>query len=319
MNQQQLPLIVIAGPTAVGKTECAIRIAREVNAEVLSADSMQIYKYMDIGTAKPSLEQRQTIEHHLLDLVEPDIEFSVSDYKMFFDKAVAEIVAKGKLPLMTGGTGLYIRACLRSFLIENPVGPNWELRRSLQAQAEEKGSTYLHQQLERVDSGAASRIHPNDLRRIIRGLEVYHTLGKPISELQNQMNSHSPYQVFYIFINRERNELYQRIDQRVDAMVREGFQQEVESLLARGYSPGLKSMNSLGYRQFIQYLAGKTSLETAISLMKQETRNYAKRQLTWFRKEPVALWVDASGDRREFFGEIMQYLEGGLHRMSNSI
>jgi tRNA dimethylallyltransferase len=311
------PLIVIAGPTAVGKTECAIWIAQKLNAEIISADSMQVYRYLNIGTAKPSLEQQQAVKHHLIDVVDPDCDFSVSDYKALFDETVLAILTRGKLPLVTGGTGLYIRACLRSFLEGNPVRPNWELRNSLKLQAEAQGSLYLHQQLAKVDPEAAVRIHPNDLRRIIRALEVYETLGKPISELQVQQANESPYRVIYIFLNRERSELYQRIETRVDEMLSQGLLKEVESLLERGYRSDLKPLQSLGYRQMIEYLQGKDSWETAVAAIKQETRNYAKRQLTWFRKESIDLVVTLVGNNREFFGEILQYLEGSLDQMSN--
>jgi tRNA dimethylallyltransferase len=312
------PLIVIAGPTAVGKTECAIWIAQQLNAEIISADSMQVYRYLDIGTAKPSLEQQQAVRHHLIDVVEPDSDFSVSDYKTLFDETVPALMARGKLPLVTGGTGLYIRACLRSFLDGNPVQPNWELRNSLNLKAEAQGSSFLHQQLARVDPEAARRIHPNDLRRIIRALEVYEVLGEPISKLQIQQKNESPYHVLYIFLDRERAELYQRIEARVDEMLGQGLLKEVESLLERGYRSDLKPLQSLGYRQMIAYLQGQYSWETAVAAIKQETRNYAKRQLTWFRKEPIDLVVTLVGNNRELFGEILQYLEGSLGRMSNS-
>lgn len=312
------PLIVITGPTAVGKTECAIWIAQKLNAEIISADSMQVYRYMDIGTAKPSLEQQQAVKHHLIDVVEPDCDFSVSDYKTLFDETVPAILAKGKFPLVTGGTGLYIRACLRSFLEGNPVRPNPELRNSLQSIAAEKGSLYLHQQLATADPDSARRIHPNDLRRIIRALEVYYILGEPISKLQIQQANESPYQVIYIFLNRERAELYRRIETRVDEMLHQGLLKEVEMLLEKGYHSDLKPLQSLGYRQMIEYLQGKYSWETAIAAIKQETRNYAKRQLTWFRKEPIDLVVTLVGNNREFFGEILQFLEGSLDQMSNS-
>lgn len=312
------PLIVIAGPTAVGKTECALWIAQKLNAEIISADSMQVYRYMDIGTAKPGLEQQQAVKHHLIDVVEPDFDFSVSNYKTLFDETVSALIARGKLPLVTGGTGLYIRACLRSFLEGNPVQPNWELRNSLKVVAEEKGSLHLHQQLSVADPDAARRIHPNDLRRIIRALEVYEISGEPISKLQIQQANESPYQVIYIFLNRERAELYQRIETRVDEMLDHGLLKEVETLLEKGYRSDLKPLQSLGYRQMIEYLQGKSSWETAVTAIKQETRNYAKRQLTWFRKEPVDLVVTLVGNNREFFGEILQSLEGSLGQMSNS-
>lgn len=312
------PLIVIAGPTAVGKTECAIWIAKQLNCEIISADSMQVYRYMDIGTAKPSIEERQAVKHHLIDVVEPDHEFSVSEYKSLFDKTVPEILAKGKLPLVTGGTGLYIRACLRSFLEGNPVRPNLELRNSLNVLATEKGSLYLHQQLAQVDPEAARRIHPNDLRRIIRALEVYESLGEPISKLQVQTDNESPYHVIYIFLNRERTELYQRIETRVDAMLQQGLLKEVEGLLEKGFRSDLKPFRSLGYRQMIEYIQGKCSWENAVSAIKQETRNYAKRQLTWFRKEPIDWIVTLVGNNREYFGEILHFLEGSLDQVSNS-
>jgi tRNA dimethylallyltransferase len=312
------PLIVIAGPTAVGKTECAIWIAQQLNAEIISADSMQVYRYMDIGTAKPSLEEQKAVKHHLIDVVEPDQDFSVSDYKTLFDETIPALRVNGKLPLVTGGTGLYIRACLRSFLEGNPVEADWELRDTLQTLAEEKGSSYLHERLAAVDSAAAQRIHPNDLRRIIRALEVYEISGVPISQLQVQEANESPYHVIYIFLNRERSELYQRIEMRVDQMIDQGLRKEVAALLDKGYRSDLKPFQSLGYRQMIEYLQGKSTWETAVAAIKQETRNYAKRQLTWFRKEPVNLKVTLVGNKREYFGEILQYLEGSLDQMSNS-
>ena len=320
MNQPSLkpPLIVVAGPTAVGKTECAIWLAKQLNAEIISADSMQVYRYMDIGTAKPSLEEREAVKHHLIDVVDPDQDFSVSDYKRLFEETVPAILAEGKLPLVTGGTGLYIRACLRSFLEGNPVRPDPELRNALNALAAEKGSAYLHERLARVDPEAARRIHPNDARRIIRALEVYEVLGEPISKLQVQAANESPYHVIYIFLNRDRAELYQRIETRVDMMVSQGLLKEVEALLEKGFQSDVKPLRSLGYRQMIEYIQGKSSWEMAVGAIKQETRNYAKRQLTWFRREPLDLVVTLVGNNREIFGEIMQFLEGSLDQVSNS-
>ena len=313
-----IPLIVIAGPTAVGKTDFSIWLAEQLKTEIISADSMQVYQYMNIGTAKATLEQQARIKHHLLDIVAPDQDFSVADYRVLFDRSVALLAATGKIPVIVGGTGLYIRACLRSFLFDDP-GTDWEYRNFLKEEAQVKGFAYLYQRLQTVDPLAASRIHANDLRRVIRALEVYQTTGQPISELQAQSKPDSIYHPIYIFLDRERAELYQRIETRVDMMLKAGFITEVETLLARGYSAGLKPMQSLGYRQIIQFLQGEIDWEQAVTLMKQQTRNYAKRQLTWFRKEPVDYWLNISNRKQEFFGEILHYIEGRLKLMSNKI
>ncbi|HEX7712656.1 MAG TPA: tRNA (adenosine(37)-N6)-dimethylallyltransferase MiaA [Bacillota bacterium] len=315
------PLVVIAGPTAVGKTALAIALAQKLNAEIISADSMQVYRYMDIGTAKPSPAERQGIKHHLIDLVTPDCDFSVSDYQNYFHPALASILAAGKLPIFSGGTGLYIRACLESFLTDNPAGADPEFRRVLHERAERDGSAALHQELQRIDPSAAGRIHPNDLRRVIRALEVYHSTGRPFSELQSRQPGETKYQVIYIFLDRDRTELYQRIDERVEQMFKQGLVAEVRMLMDRGYGPDLKPMQSLGYRQICSFLHGSCTLDQAIAEMKSRTRNYAKRQLTWFRREPVDFWVNLSekqsnnGFPREIFLEILEYLEGRLERM----
>lgn len=305
------PLIILTGPTAVGKTELSLKLAERIKAEIVSADSMQVYKYMDIGTAKPSPEERQLIPHHLLDLVEPDQDFSVADYQRYFEKAVASIYAKGKLPLLTGGTGLYIRACIQGFDLI-PGEPLPELRRKLKEQIEEYGPGYLYQSLQDVDPEAAAKIHPNDHRRVIRALEVFLSTGTPISQLQRNRNSNSKFKVVYILLNRDRNELYNRIEKRVEQMIDAGLIEEVDSLLKKGFSPQLKPMQSLGYKQICRYLNQTCSLEDAIISIKQETRRYAKRQLTWFRKEPVDYVVTINGDAQEFFGDILNYIEGRL-------
>lgn len=299
----------------------AIALAQKLNAEIISADSMQVYRYMDIGTAKPSPSERQGIKHHLIDLVTPDCDFSVSDYQKYFHPALASILAAGKLPIFSGGTGLYIRACLESFLTGNPAGADPDFRRSLHEQAAREGSAALHQQLQQVDPLSARRIHPNDLRRIIRALEVYHATGRPFSELQSRQPGETKYRVIYVFLDRDRAELYRRIDERVEQMLKQGLVAEVRMLMDRGYGPELKSMQSLGYRQIVSYLRGSCTLEQAVAEMKTKTRNYAKRQLTWFRREPVDFWVNLSkkhsnnGFPREIFLEILEYLEGRLERM----
>lgn len=305
------PLIVLTGPTAVGKTELSLKIAKQINAEIVSADSMQVYKYMDIGTAKPSPEERKAIPHHLIDVVEPDQEFSVADYQRLFQQTVASIYAGGKLPLVTGGTGLYIRACIQGFDLE-PGGPLPSLRRELKEQIEKHGSHYLYQRLVDVDSEAAAKIHPNDQRRVVRALEVFLSTGVPISKLQRNRSSNFKYKVIYIFLNRNRDELYHRIELRVEQMIADGLVDEVQSLLKKGFSPQLKPMQSLGYKQICRYLFQECSLEEAIASIKQETRRYAKRQLTWFRKEPVDYVVTITGNSQEFFGDILNYIEGRL-------
>ena len=305
------PLIILAGPTAVGKTELSLKLAQRINGEIVSADSMQVYKRMDIGTAKPSREERGNVPHHLIDLVEPDRDFSVADYKRYFGPTVASIYAKGKLPLMTGGTGLYIRACTQAFNLE-PGEPHPALRQELKEQAGQFGPEYIHQKLAKVDPQAASKIHPNDIRRVIRALEIYQITGQPISELQQKRSPGSKYNLIYLFLNREREELYRRIELRVEQMISAGFVEEVRSLLESGLSPQLKSMQSLGYKQLCNYLQGTVSLDQAVASIKQETRHYAKRQLTWFRREPVDYTINISGDLQEYFGDILNYIEGRL-------
>lgn len=305
------PLIILAGPTAVGKTELSLKLAQRINGEIISADSMQVYKRMDIGTAKPSREEQGRVPHHLIDLVEPDQDFSVADYKKYFESAVASIYAKGKLPLMTGGTGLYIRACIQAYNLE-PGEPLPDLRQELKEQAERFGPDYIHQKLAKVDPQAAAKIHPNDLRRVIRALEVYQSTGLPISELQQKRSARFKYNVIYLFLNREREELYRRIELRVEQMINAGLIEEVRSLLESGFSPNLKSMQSLGYKQLCRYLQGTVSLEEAVASIKQETRHYAKRQLTWFRREPIDYTINIFGDLQEYFGDILNYIEGRL-------
>ncbi len=305
------PLIILAGPTAVGKTELSLKLAQYLGAEIISADSMQVYKRMDIGTAKPSREERKSVPHHLIDLVEPDQNFSVADYQRCFEQTITSIRIKGKLPLLTGGTGLYIRACIQAFNLE-PGEPLPDLRRKLKEEAERFGTDYIHQKLAKIDPGAAAKIHPNDARRLIRALEVFQITGVPISQLQKRRSSKLKYNAIYIFLNRERDELYRRIELRVDQMIGGGLIEEVQALLNNGFSPHLKSMQSLGYKQICNYLQEAVSLDEAVASIKQETRRYAKRQFTWFKKEPIDYLINISGDSQEFFGDILNYIEGRL-------
>jgi tRNA dimethylallyltransferase len=310
-----LPILVIAGPTAVGKTEFAIGLALQLNTEIISADSMQVYQYMDIGTAKPSLTEQAAAPHHLIDIVPPDREFSVADYQQRFNDKIVEFNRRHKLPLVVGGTGLYIRACVQSYALDNPANADSGLRRRLAEQAAREGNAVLFRQLAGVDPEAAARIHPNDQRRIIRALEVYLTTGTPISQLQKKNPTRFP--TVYILLERERAELYRRIENRVDRMMAGGLEEEVVSLVKRGYGYDLKAMQSLGYKQVGDYLQNRCTREAAVAAIKQKTRNYAKRQLTWFHRESLDLSVDLTGKNEQFYREIFKSIEGRLRQMSN--
>lgn len=305
-----MPVIVIAGPTAVGKTDCAIWLAKHLKTEIISADSMQVYRYMDIGTAKPSADEQAQVHHHLIDLVTPEIDFSVADYQRLFEQTVIRFEGDRKIPLIVGGTGLYIRACLGGFALEQIAKSDPKLRDDLKNRAAHYGNDVLHAELLKVDPEAASRIHPNDTVRVIRALEVYYSTGSPLSQIQGKRPSR--YRPIYLFFDREREELYSRIDERVDHMVGQGLITEVERLLEQGYGPDLKPMQSLGYKQICDHLFGKIALMEAITLIKQKTRNYAKRQLTWFKREPIDKVIRLSGDGTQFYDEILEYIEGRL-------
>lgn len=288
------PILIIAGPTAAGKTDASILFAQELGAEIVSADSLQIYRHMDIGTAKPTVEQRKRVYHHLIDVVEPDQPYSVGDYLRDARAAIDGIIASGSVPLVVGGTGLYIRALTRG-LFDGPPA-DLELReRFIKREAEGEPGT-LYSDLVKVDPEAAIKIHPNDLRRTVRALEVYHLQDRKLSDFQQEHGFRETTHKFkLIFLVRSRPELYQRIEQRVDHMLEHGLEAEVKSLMDRGYKPELASMQGLGYKHFIEHFLAKTTRDEAITLLKRDTRRFAKRQFTWFRREPDVLWVDISG------------------------
>ncbi len=286
-----MKLLCIIGPTAVGKTEIAINIALCINGEIVSVDSRQIYRKMDIGTAKPTLEQINIVPHHLIDCVEPDEYFSVADYQKLADKAIKDIQNRGKVPMLVGGSGMYFRAVIDG-LFEGPEADK-DFRDKLKAEAEEKGIEYLYEKLKIIDPQASKNIHHNDLTRIIRALEVFELSGIRISELQTQWNgSKTRYDFIAFGLNRPRRELYERIEARVDNMITDGLLDEVR--LLSSYSRNLPAMNCFGYKEFFDYLDGKYNLKEAIRLVKQNTRRYAKRQLTWFRKDTRIKWIDLS-------------------------
>jgi len=314
-----LLLLILGGPTAVGKSDLALELAEELGAEILCADSMQVYIGMDIGTAKPTPDERARVPHHLLDLVHPDQPFSAARYAEAFRRAVAEVHGRGRLPMVVGGTGLYIRSAVRPFLFPD-VGARPEMRADLAAQAQIIGPAGLHTRLAIVDPAAAAAIHPNDLRRIIRALEVYETTGRPISAWREEhRGSSSDYDLLYICLTRDRQELYGRIDLRTDRMIAAGFPDEVRILLEAGYGRALPSMQGLGYRELTSYLSGESTLAGAIEEIKRRTRNYAKRQLTWFRHEPDLHWLDLSQHAKVSARmEILRLLAGRWQASSNS-
>lgn len=288
----QQHVLVILGPTAVGKTSLSLELAEELRAEIISADSMQVYRGMDIGTAKASPAERQRVVHHLLDVVDPDQPFNVADYVRLAEEVLDRLRGKGKVPLLTGGTGLYIDALLKGFLFPD-TSADETIRAELQAQGDREPAS-LHQKLAEVDPVSAKRLHPNDLRRIIRALEVYYRTGEPISSLQKKREeTQSPYKPLYIGLYRDRQELYERVNQRVDQMVQEGLIEEVEGLLL-AYPEQPTALQALGYKEIVLYLQGKLTLAEAVDLLKRDTRRYAKRQLSWFKRNDQIHWLNRS-------------------------
>lgn len=284
-------IIIIVGPTASGKTELALRLAERFDGEIVNADSMQVYRGMDIGTAKPSMELRRRVPHHLIDIVDPDADFSASDFRREAARVIADIHGRGRRVFVVGGTGLYVRALLKG-LVDSPSGAE-SIRRELQETARRLGGAELLRRLAEVDPETAGRLHPNDQVRIIRALEVYRQTGRPISSFRGEHGFTGDYYDYLkIGIAVERSELYRRIEERVERMLAEGFLDEVRGLLARGYDAGLKPMRAIGYKEICSLLAGAYPLDEAVRLIKRDTRRYAKRQLTWFNRESEIYWVE---------------------------
>lgn len=305
------PLIIITGPTAVGKTEISIQLAKQINGEIISADSMQVYKHMDIGTAKINKEEMQGINHYLIDILEPEEEFNVVLFQELAKKAMEEIYQKGKIPIMVGGTGFYIQSVLYDIdFTENEKDNSY--RKQLESIAKEKGSIFLHKKLSVIDPASAEKIHANNIKRVIRALEFYHQTGKKISEHnEKEKQKESPYNFAYFVLTNDRKILYERIDKRVDNMVKHGLIQEVTSLHEKGYNKNLLSMQGLGYKEVLDYLDGVCTLEEAVYMIKRETRHFAKRQITWFKREKEVIWVDKQGKSEE---EILLFLLGELKK-----
>ena len=307
----QARLIVIVGPTASGKSQVAMDIASEINAEIVSADSMQIYRYMDVGTGKPSPEDRERIPHHLIDIIFPDETFSAANFKEKARGVIDELREAGKNILIVGGTGLYIKALLHG-LFPSPKADEF-LRHELRKKARRLGTTFLWQELRDADPVLASRIHPNDLLRIIRALEIYRQTGIPLSRWQEKHAfGDCPYEVLKIGLIREREDIYLRIENRVDHMIARGFEEEVRSLLNRGYRRCLKSMQALGYKRMVEYVCGERDLGEAVRFIKGETKAYARRQLTWFRRDPRVRWVRYPEAKERLMQLAERFLESGI-------
>ena len=286
------PLIILTGPTAVGKTKASIGLAKALNGEIISADSMQVYKYMDIGSAKIRPEEMDGIKHYMIDELEPDEEFHVVRFQQMAKAAMEEIYAKGKVPIVVGGTGFYIQALLYDIdFSENEEDTAY--REELEKIAEEKGAEYLHDMLREIDPESADVIHANNVKRVIRALEFYKLTGQKISKHnEKERAKESPYEFCYFVLNDDRQLLYDRIDLRIDKMIEDGLLEEVSALKNKGYTKDMVSMQGLGYKEILDYLNGECSLEEAIYVLKRDTRHFAKRQLTWFRRERDVIWVD---------------------------
>jgi tRNA dimethylallyltransferase len=316
--EEKQNLIVLIGPTAVGKTKLSIELAKKYNGEIISGDSMQIYKGMDIGTAKISREEMEGIRHHLIDVKDPDEGFSTAEFQEIVREKIHEISGRGKMPMIVGGTGLYIQSAIYDYhFTEAPSDPDF--RRRLENEAKEKGPESLHGKLEIVDPESASRIHPNNIRRVIRALEINHCTGKTAGELQANQSPELMYNTAIIGLTMERELLYSRINLRVDLMMEQGLLDEVKFF----YDNGLKdcqSIQAIGYKELYEYFDGKVSLEEAIENLKQNSRRYAKRQLTWFRNKMNVEWFDMSESNgaEKKFAEISQFIEGKLKIKANT-
>ena len=285
-------LVILTGPTAVGKTKLSIELAKRIGGEIISADSAQVYKYMDIGSAKITTEEMENIPHYLIDELEPKEEFNVVVFQQKAKQYMENIYSKGKIPILVGGTGFYIQAVLYdiNFSVDDD---NHQIRASLEKLGQEMGPLYLHEELRKVDPASADAIHANNMKRVIRALEYYQLTGQKISEHneEQRLNS-SPYDFSYFVLNDHRNLLYARIDKRVDEMVVNGLIEEVKALKSMGYDRSYVSMQALGYKEIFRYLEGEISLEEAIYIIKRDTRHFAKRQITWFKREKEVVWVN---------------------------
>ena len=304
------PMVVLTGPTAVGKTELSIRLAQKLDGEIISADSMQIYQKMDIGTAKIRKEEMDGIPHHLIDVLDPSEEFNVARFQEMAKEALAGIYRRERIPLIVGGTGFYIQGLLYDIDFTKEE-QDFRYRENLQKKAKEEGAQAIHKMLQAVDPASAQKIHPNNIKRVIRALEFYHLNGRKISEHNEQESrKESPYRFAYFVLNQNRTTLYERINHRVDLMLEAGLVEEVRRLKEAGYGKNLVSMQGIGYTEVLDYLDGKMTLEETADQIKKDTRHFAKRQLTWFGREKEVIMIDK--DKYETEEEILEHMLGIL-------
>ena len=312
MEERKTPLVILTGPTAVGKTALSVALAERTGGEIISADSMQVYRHMDIGSAKIRAEETGGIPHHLIDILEPSEEFNVVSFQCLARRAVQEIRGRGHIPVVVGGTGFYIQALLYDIDFTENDGDT-ALRGQLQELARREGAAALYERLRRVDPESCGTIHANNVKRVIRAIEFYEKTGTKISEHNRvQRQNDSPYRFAYFVLNDDRQRLYERIEARVDEMVADGLAEEVQRLKEMGCTADMVSMQGLGYKEMLAYLDGKTSFEEAVYRIKLNTRHFAKRQLTWFRRERDVIMLD----RRDFDGSderILDYMTEILH------
>ena len=294
------PLVILAGPTAVGKTKASIGLAKAIGGEIISADSMQVYRYMDIGSAKISPQEMQGVPHYLVDVLDPRDEFHVVRFQQMAKQAMAEIYSHGNIPILVGGTGFYIQSVLYDIDFAAD-GEDSAYRKELEQLAQANGAEYLHQKLKEVDFEYAAQVHANNVKKVIRALEFYHQTGKKLSAHNiEQRSKESGYNFAYFVLNDRRAHLYQRIDLRVEQMLKDGLVEEVTRLKGMGYTRDMVSMQGLGYKEMLDYLDGRISLEETVEIIKRDTRHFAKRQITWFKREKDVCWIDKSQlDNRE--------------------
>lgn len=306
-EQRKPKLLVLVGPTAIGKSELSLKIAEAFSCEIISGDSMQVYRGMDIGTAKVSQQDQQRIPHHLIDICSPEQAFTVSEYQDKVRSTIDDIIQRGRLPFIVGGTGLYIESVCYDFHFSE-AAMDEDFRNEQVQLAADQGKEFVHQKLQHIDPESAKKLHPNDFRRVVRALEIFHLTGTTQSELNRRQKKESPYELCIIGLTMDRKLLYERIEQRVDQMIEHGLADEVRELLEQGYDDQLTSMQALGYKEIIPYIKGEYTWEEAVYLLKRDTRRYAKRQFSWFRHMKDIEWVDVT--ERENFSAHLKVISG---------
>ena len=312
-ENKKKPMIILTGPTAVGKTDLSIQLAKAMNGEIISADSMQVYRHMDIGSAKVTPEEMDGVSHHLIDVLEPDEEFNVVVFQKLAKEALTGIYERGHIPIIVGGTGFYIQALLYDIDFTENDGDT-AIRRELEKLAQTQGAGCLHQMLQEIDPESAAAIHQNNVKRVIRAIEFYRQTGKKISlHNEQEREKQSPYQFLYYVLDTDRKTLYERIDRRVDLMMEHGLVDEVKHLADMGCTRDMVSMQGLGYKEILDYLSGEIPLEEAVYILKRDTRHFAKRQITWFKRERDVRWLELEqfqNDRKKVLEHILDEIEG---------